>query len=122
MPEINHAITYTGFAVAIWLFFIGLYGIVTSKHLIHLCICLTVVQASSYVLLTVIGYRPGLPAPVFTDNVFPGSQTVDAVIQALMLTDVVVEATVVALLLAITVKIHRSTGSTDPRAINVMRG
>jgi hypothetical protein len=29
---------------------------------------------------------------------------------------------VVALLLAITVKIHRSTGSTDPNAINVMKG
>jgi multicomponent Na+:H+ antiporter subunit C len=122
MPPMNTAITYTGFAVAMWLFFIGLYGIVTSKHLIHLCICLTVVQASSYVLLTVIGYRPGLPAPIFTDNVLPGTQTCDAVIQALMLTDVVVEATVVALLLAITVKIHRCTGSTDPSAINVMKG
>jgi multicomponent Na+:H+ antiporter subunit C len=122
MPQMNLYITYTGFGVAMWLFFIGLYGIVTSKHLIHLCICLTVVQASSYVLLTVIGYRPGLPAPIFTDNVMPGAKTVDSVIQALMLTDVVVEATVVALLLAITVKIHKRTGSTDPAHINVMKG
>lgn len=122
MPAMNPYITYTGFGVAMWLFFIGLYGIVTSKHLVHLCICLTVVQAASYVLLTVIGYRPGLPAPVFTDWVKPGALTVDSVIQALMLTDVVVEATVVALLLAITVKIHRRTGSTDPGGITVMKG
>jgi multicomponent Na+:H+ antiporter subunit C len=118
----NEAVTYTGFAVATWLLLVGLYGIVTSRHLVHLCLCLTVVQASTYVLLAVIGYRPGMPAPVFTDGVAPASLTVDPVIQALMLTDVVVEATVVALLLAITVKIHKRTGSTDPGYINVMRG
>jgi multicomponent Na+:H+ antiporter subunit C len=116
------AVTYCGFAVAAWLLVVGLYGIVTSRHLVHLCLCLTVVQASTYVLLTVIGYRPGLPAPVFTDGVAPGSPTVDPLVQALMLTDVVVEATVVALLLAITVKIHQKTGTADPAAINVMRG
>ena len=122
IPPLNPAVTYTGLGVAAWLFGVGLYGIVTSKHLVHLCLCLTVVQASTYVLLTVIGYRPGLPAPVFTDGVAPGTPAVDPVVQALMLTDVVVEATVVALLLAITVKIHQRTGSTDPDAINVMRG
>src|ERR1700690_2972229 len=99
----NHPVTYVGFAVATWLLLVGLYGIVTSRHLVHLCLCLTVVQASTYVLLTVIGYRPGVPAPIFTDNVAPGSPAVDPVIQALMLTDVVVEGTVAALLLAITV-------------------
>lgn len=121
MP-MDYAVTYVGFGVAAWLFLVGLYGIVTSRHLIHLCLCLTVVQSATYVLLTVIGYRPGLPAPVFTDGIQPGSPAVDPVIQALMLTDVVVEATVVALLLAITVKIHKRTGSTDPGYINVMRG
>lgn len=122
MPEINPCIIHAGCIVAGWLFLIGLYGVVTSKHLVHLCLCLTVVQASTYVLMIVIGYRPGLPAPVFTDGVYPGSLTVDPVIQALMLTDIVVEATVVALLLAITVKIHQKTGSVRPDAINVMRG
>ena len=122
MPPMDRAVTYVGFGVAVWLLLVGLYGVVTSRHLVHLCLCLTIVQASTYVLLTVIGYRPGLPAPVFTDGVTPGSLAVDPVIQALMLTDVVVEATVVALLLAITVKIHKRTGSTDPNEINVMRG
>ena len=34
----------------------------------------------------------------------------------------VVEATVVALLLAITVKIHRSTATADPNQVDMMRG
>ena len=122
IPPLNDPVTYTGVAVAAWLFLLCLSGMVTSRHLVHLCLCLAIVQASTYVLLVAIGYRPGLPAPVLTDNVQPGSATVDPVVQALMLTDVVVEATMIALLLAITVKIHKRTGSADPRNINVMRG
>jgi multicomponent Na+:H+ antiporter subunit C len=121
-PHLTDIYLYAGFIVAAWLFLIGIYGIITSRHLVHLCLCLAIVQASTYVLLTVIGYRTGLPAPVFVDSVTPGQPAVDPVIQALMLTDVVVEATVVALLLAITVQIHKRTGSVDPNEVNVMQG
>lgn len=122
MPIPSGPLLYAGLAVGGWLMLVGLYGIVTSRHLVHLILCLTVVQASTYVMLSTIGYRPGLPAPVFTDSVQAGDHAVDPVVQALMLTDVVVEATVVALLLAITIKIHRKTKSVDPADINVMRG
>ncbi len=113
--------TYVGFAVAAWLFLVGLYGIVTSRHLVHLALCLAVVQASTYVLLTTIGYRPGGAAPVFAD-IPVGTRAVDPVIQALMLTDIVVEATVIALLLAITVQINKKTGNVDPDQTDLMRG
>ncbi|MGA9884641.1 MAG: sodium:proton antiporter [Candidatus Acidiferrales bacterium] len=116
------AVTYAGYAAAVWLFLVGLYGVVKSRHLVNLCLSLTVVQSSTYVLLTIIGYRPGLPAPVFTDGLKPGSAAVDPIVQALMLTDIVVEATVVALLLAITIKIHRDAGTTDPDKVDMMRG
>jgi len=118
----GHAFSYAGYVTAIWLFLIGLYGVVTSRHLVHLCLSLTVLQASTYVLFTIIGFRPGLPAPIFTDGVTPGGPAVDPVVQALMLTDIVVEATVVALLLAITVRIHRRSGTTDPNQVDMMRG
>ena len=63
-----------------------------------------------------------IAGPIFTDGVAPGSAAVDPVVQALMLTDVVVEATVVALLLAITVRIHRRTGTADPNRVDMMQG
>jgi len=119
---VANAFTYAGYATAAWLFLIGLYGVVTSRHLVHLCLSLTVIQASTYVLFTVIGYRQGLPAPIFTDGIKPGAAAVDPVVQALMLTDIVVEATVVALLLAITVRIHRRAGTADPNSVNIMQG
>jgi multicomponent Na+:H+ antiporter subunit C len=47
---------------------------------------------------------------------------VDPVVQALMLTDVVVEATVVALLLALAAKAHQCGGSLDPDKLRTLKG
>ena len=43
-------------------------------------------------------------------------------VQALTLTDVVVEATVVAVLLALTVQAHKRFGTCDPDALGALRG
>ncbi|MGA8531706.1 MAG: NADH-quinone oxidoreductase subunit K [Acidobacteriaceae bacterium] len=107
--------------VAAWLFLCGLYGIVRSRHLVHTVICLTVLQSSTYVLLLAIGFRKGGYAPIFAD-ISPGVVTVDPVVQALMLTDVVVEVTVVALLLAMVVKAFEKGGTTRPDDLRFMRG
>jgi multicomponent Na+:H+ antiporter subunit C len=73
-------------------------------------------------MLTTIGYRPDATAPILTSDYKPGTSTVDPVVQALMLTDIVVEATVVALLLAITVQIGKKTGNVNPNKVDLMRG
>jgi multicomponent Na+:H+ antiporter subunit C len=101
------------YIVAAWLFVVGLYGVVTSRNLIHQIICLSVVQSSTYVLLLAIGFRTGATAPVFAD-ISTRRAAVDPVVQALSLTDVVVGATVSALLLAIAVQVHKRTGTLDP--------
>lgn len=48
------------YAVAAWLFCCGLYGVVTSRHLVHAVMCLAVLQSSTYVLLLAIGFRMGV--------------------------------------------------------------
>jgi multicomponent Na+:H+ antiporter subunit C len=108
-------------AVAVWLLLIGVYGIVTSRHLVHLVLCVGVAQASTYVLLLAIGYRVGGRAPIFFD-IPRGTPVVDPVVQALTLTDVVVEATVSAVLLALAVQAHRRFGSADPDRLGELRG
>jgi multicomponent Na+:H+ antiporter subunit C len=113
--------THAGYFVAAWLFVVGLYGVVTSRNLVHMVICLTVLQSSTYVLLLTIGYRTGAAAPVFAD-IPVGTPAVDPIVQALMLTDVVVEVTVTALLLALVVQAHERTGRLDPNRLGIMRG
>lgn len=113
--------SYFPYAVAAWLFLIGLYGVITSRNLIHLIICVGVIQSSSYVLLLAIGYRTGRPAPVFSD-IDPKTLAVDPVVQALMLTDIVVEVTVVALLLALAVQVHKRHGTLNPDHLESLKG
>ncbi|HWI25584.1 MAG TPA: sodium:proton antiporter [Stellaceae bacterium] len=106
--------------VALWLFAIGLYGVITSRHYVHLIGCLTVVQSSTYVLLLAVGYRWGAGAPIFFDHP-PGTPAVDPVVQALVLTDIVVGATVTALLLALALQVHKRRGTVDPDALRPLR-
>jgi multicomponent Na+:H+ antiporter subunit C len=109
------------YLVAVWLLVVGIYGVITSRHLVHLIICLGVAQSSTYVLLLAVGYRTGGRAPIFTD-LPPGTPVVDPVVQALTLTDVVVEATVSALLLALALQAHKRFGTADPDKIGTLRG
>jgi multicomponent Na+:H+ antiporter subunit C len=113
--------SFLPYAVAVWLFVVGLYGIVSSRNLIHLTMCLSVVQSSTYVLLLSIGYRAGAKAPIFIDMPV-GTPAVDPVVQALVLTDIVVEVTVMALLLALAVQTHKRFGTLDPDKLRALRG
>ena len=106
--------SYLPYALAAWIFLVGLYGIATSRNFVHLVICLAVAQSSTYVLLLAVGYRNGKKAPIFTSGVPPKLGAVDPVVQALTLTDVVVGVTVAALLLALVVEIWKRAGTLDP--------
>ena len=109
------------YLVAVWLLVIGIYGVITSRHLVHLVLCLSVAQASTYVLLLAIGYRIPGRAPIFAD-LPSGTPVVDPVVQALTLTDVVVEATVTAVLLALAIQAYKRFGSADPDRLGELRG
>jgi multicomponent Na+:H+ antiporter subunit C len=113
--------TFLPYAVAAWLVLIGLYGLVTSRNLVHLVICLSVVQSGTYVLLLGIGYKTGGTAPIFVDQPL-GTPAVDPVVQALSLVDVVVEATVSALLLALAVQAHKRFGTVDTEELRALKG
>jgi multicomponent Na+:H+ antiporter subunit C len=112
---------YIPFIVVVWILMVGLYGMVTSRDLIHLIICLIVVQSSTYVLLLGVGYVTGAVAPYFYD-VPVHTPAVDPVVQALALTDVVVEAAVTALLLAFAIQAHKRFGTLDPAELASLKG
>jgi multicomponent Na+:H+ antiporter subunit C len=101
------------YLVAAWLLLVGLYGIATSRNLVHAVTCLSVVQSSTYILLLAVGFERGGTAPIFLD-VPVGTRAVDPVVAALTLVDSVVGATVTALLLALAVQIYKRTGTLDP--------
>jgi multicomponent Na+:H+ antiporter subunit C len=114
-------VTYLPYAVAGWVCLIGIYGIVSSRNLIHLALCLTVTQSSTYVLLLAIGYVRGGGPPIFK-SVKLGTTAVDPVVQALTLTDIVVSVTVIALILALALDVHKQGSSIDPDEVAELSG
>ncbi|MDQ3216250.1 MAG: sodium:proton antiporter [Actinomycetota bacterium] len=109
------------YVVAAYLLVIGLYGMVTSRNLIHMVVCLSVVQSSTYVVLLSIGYRLDATAPIFVD-IPVGTRAVDPIVQALTSTDVVIGVTVSALLLALAVQVHKRSGTLDPNSLSSLKG
>ena len=112
--------SYLPFVLAAWIFIVGIFGIVRSRHYIHLVVCLSLTQSSTYVLLLSIGYVKHGGAPIFKD-VPQGTKAVDPVVQALTLTDIVVSVTVAALLLALAIQAHKRFGSLDPDDLRPLR-
>ncbi len=113
--------SFLPYGVAAWICVIGLYGVVTSRNLIHLGLCLTVTQSSTYLLLLAVGYVRGGGAPIFK-GVKLGTTAVDPVVQALSLTDIVVSVTVLALILALALDVHEDVGTVDPGRIVEIQG
>jgi len=114
------AVSLLPWFVAAWLFAVGLCGIVTSRHYVHTIGCLSVCQSATYVLLLGLGYVRGAGPPIFYDHP-PGTPAVDPVVQALVLTDIVVGAAISALLLVIAIQVQKRRGTLDPQALRPMR-
>ncbi len=112
--------SFLPYAVAAWLFIVGLWGVVASRHMVRTILSLAVVQSATYVLLLAIGYRSGAQAPIVAD-IPPVTSLVDPTVQVLVLTDIVIEATVTALLLARVVQAHKRFGSVDPNDLRPLR-
>jgi multicomponent Na+:H+ antiporter subunit C len=112
--------SFLPFAIAAWLFLVGLYGIVSSRNLICAILSLTVVQSATYLVLLGVGYSKGGQAPIFAD-IAQTAKAVDPVVQVLVLTDIVIGATVTAMLLALAVQAHKRFGSLDPQDLRALR-
>jgi multicomponent Na+:H+ antiporter subunit C len=110
------------YVVAGALVLLGGIGIARSRNLVHAVVCLSICQSGTYVLLLAIGYQKGATAPVFGSTSKPNKNVVDPVVQAMTLTDIVVSATVTALLLALAIQINKQHGTVDPDELTALEG
>jgi multicomponent Na+:H+ antiporter subunit C len=114
-------VNHLPYLAAGWILLIGIYGIVTSRNLVHAVVCLAVAQSATYLLLLGVGFRRRATAPVFSDiPQNPQARVVDPLVQAMTLTDIVVGATVTALLLALAVLVAGRRGTVDPDELRTL--
>lgn len=114
--------SWYAYGVAGWLLLAGAYGIAASRNMVHTVVSLSVAQAGTYVLLLAVGYQTGATAPVFGSTRAPTTRVADPVVQAMTLTDIVVSATVTALLLALAVQTNKQHGTVDPNELAALKG
>ncbi len=99
--------------IAIIIICIAIYGVCTSDHLIKSIICLNIVQAAIILLFIIIGSKDGQYIPIMgTDNA--GTlikDIVDPLPQALMITAIVISASITALALMCSIKIYHYYGT-----------
>jgi len=114
---------YVGAAALI---LIGLYMVMVKTNLIKIMLGISFLDTGLHVLLIAIGYVRGRTAPIFSEALRTSSEgrlpdVVDPVPQALVLTAIVIGVGVLALGLAMVVKVYQHYGTLDAGKIRELR-
>ena len=113
------------YSLCLLLILVGLYGVVVSRQTVKIVISLLIVQHGVHLLLLLIGYRAdGMPPIVgsgMTVTTFAGL-SVDPLPQALVLTSIVIGLGVLALMVALCVRLYERYGTFDITEIRRLRG
>jgi multicomponent Na+:H+ antiporter subunit C len=113
------------YSLCLLLILIGLYGVVVSRQTLKIVISLLIMNHGVHLLLLLIGYRKGGSPPIID----PGSVisefangAVDPLPQALVLTSIVIGLGVLALMVALCVRLYERYGTFDITEIRRLRG
>jgi multicomponent Na+:H+ antiporter subunit C len=113
---------------------IGIYAMVAKKNVIKIIIGLAITEYAANLFLVVLGWRSGGVAPILApeqaENVGGTLQaskeflthTVDPLPQALVLTGIVVGLSVLALAVALSMRIYQKYGTFDITEIRKLKG
>lgn len=106
---------YAFYAGAAGLILLGTFAVIGMRHLLRILLGMTLLEAGVNLFLVATGFRPEAAAPIIT-GANPGAM-VDPIPQALILTAIVIGVGVLALGLALAIRVHRATGTLDTRAL-----
>mgnify|MGYP006289150625 CR=1 FL=1 len=102
------------YIAAALVFGIGLFGILTQRDMVKICVSISVMESSLVMALVALAYKPGAAAPIIDMTAEQSiASYVDPLPHALALTAIVIGAGVLSVALALTVLMHRRYGTTD---------
>lgn len=105
----------TLYAGAIGLIVIGVAGIVIAKNLFRILLALVIAEAGANMMLVLAGFRFDAIAPIVTGQ---GTQMVDPVPQAMVLTAIVIGVGIQALALSLIMQVYKCYGTLDMRVLS----
>ena len=113
------------FALCFVLFMVGLYGVLSKKNIVKMVMGLVIMECAVNLFLILLGYKKGGVAPIIekktnlTDFL---ACSVDPLPQALVLTSIVIGLGVLALMVAICIRIYEKYGTFDITEIRRLKG
>ena len=113
------------YVLAMALLGVGLYAISCKKNLIKTIVGVIVMEYAVNLFLLLQGYRAGGRAPILAEGEsveFFARNSVDPLPQAMILTSIVIGLGVVALMVAMALRIHEKYGTFDLSEIRKLRG
>lgn len=102
------------FIGAVGLILLGVFAVITYRHLIRIILGLGLLEAGVNLFLITVSFRPNAVAPIIGNETLP---MVDPLPQALVLTAIVIGVSVQALLLALVVRVYKAYGTLDTRVL-----
>ncbi|MGQ9778851.1 MAG: sodium:proton antiporter [Bacillota bacterium] len=103
------------------LFAVGLYGVLAKRDLVKIIIGLTIMGYGVNLFLVLIGYRRGGLFPILEKG-RAATAMVDPLPQAMVLTAIVVELAVLALLVSLAVRLYEKYRTHDITKIRRLKG
>lgn len=105
------------YILSIILLLIGIFGVFTRKNLIKIIISVAIIETAVNLFLIFVGYRSNGIAPIMTeqhrDAELFALQSVDPLPQAMILTSIVIGLSILALMVAIALRIYHVYGTYD---------
>ena len=104
---------------------IGLYGVVVKKNVVKIVISLAIMEYGINLLLILIGYRAGGCPPIMDKGMNAADFArcaVDPIPQALVLTSIVISLGVLALMVAICIRLYERYGTFDITKMRRLKG
>ena len=103
------------------LFLVGLYGVITKRDLIKIILSIGILGYAANLFLILVAYRTGAVYPILVENA-DRQAMVDPLPQALVLTSIVIELGITALLVALAVRLFQKYKTFDITKIRRLRG
>ena len=117
-PEVIKVIVTVG---SMLLFFVGLFGLLTRKHLIKIFISVAIMETSIFLLFIGLIFKADFIAPILDSTHVDVSVMNDPIPHAMILTAIVIGMAVLALGVSFAIEYFKLTGKTDINEMNEMR-
>lgn len=107
--------------LSILLFLVGLYGVLTKRNLIKIIISLTLIEYSVFLLFVVKGYKNYGMIPVITPENINSYLYVDPLVQAMVITAIVIGFSTTLILLSFAVKVYKKFQTLDLEDLKTLK-